>query len=82
MIEETVPSAHIMIVASERPDEMATPFEGCSYMEFEKMILPLYHSLISSGCSPDEGLERVTSIEPFSYHPEYIGFFKDKIKGE
>ena len=80
MIEETVPSAHIMITASEQPNEMATPFEDCSFVEFEKMISSLYHSFISSGCSPDEGLERISSIEPFNYHPEYIGLFRDKIK--
>ena len=82
MIEETVPSAHIMITASEQPDEMATPFEDCSYAEFEKMISSLYYSFISSGCSPDECLERISSIEPFNYHPEYIGSFRDKIREE
>ena len=79
MMEETIPSAHIMIIASQQPDEMAVPFEDTSYDEFEGMLSVLYESFVASGCTKSDAISRIKGIEPFNDHPEYIALFEERI---
>jgi len=82
LIEETVPSAHIVISAAEKPDQMAAPLEGIAYDEFEGIVTSLFDSFIESGGSAEDAIERISSIEPFYLYPEYLELFTSKVRGE
>lgn len=79
IIEETLPSAHITIVASEHGNNIASPFEELTLEEFKSMISPLYKSFVSHGYTTRESFERVASIEPFSLLPEFLQLYKESI---
>lgn len=81
MLEETIPSAHIIISGAEEPHKIAAPLEENSYEEVEPLIEKLYMSFLSNGCGADEAIERLTLIEPFNNRPEFIEIFKTHRKG-
>ncbi len=83
MVEETIPSANIMITSYEEPDKMGMPLEHCTYSSLEPVIASVYVSLQKNGCNPDEAFSRLLSMEPFNYNPEHILTYRQKIeKGE
>jgi len=82
LIEETVPSAHIVITAAEKPDQMAAPLEGIAYGDFEGIVSSLFGSFLDSGCSAEDALDRICSIEPFNLYPEYLELYASKVRGE
>ncbi|MBN1379486.1 MAG: ATP-binding protein [Gammaproteobacteria bacterium] len=82
MLEETIPSAHIMITSSEEPEKIGAPFEDCTYDEIKPIIESLYFSFLSSGCTKEDAFSRLIALEPFNYYPEFIETFKNQIEGE
>lgn len=76
MLEETVPSSHIMIASSEEPEKMGSPFENCTYESVLPMIEQLYSSFIKSGCEKEEAFMRLHTIEPFNHKPEFVEIFR------
>lgn len=78
MLEETVPSAHIMITSSEEPEKVSSPLENCTFESVRDMIEALYTSLRRSGCSHEEALSRLHSIEPFNHKPEFVVIFSNQ----
>lgn len=80
MLEETVPAAHIMITSSEEPEKVSSPFENCTYESVRHLIESLYASFCRSGCSHQEALLRLHSIEPFNHRPELLEAFNNQIK--
>lgn len=81
MLEETIPSAHIMITSSEEPEKIGIPFEDCSYDAIRPVLDSLYSSLIKSGCNPDEAFARLLNMDPFNQNPEYILTYRQEIEG-
>lgn len=82
ILEETIPSSHIMISSSEEPEKIGLPFENCTYEEAEKIIKSLYSSFMESGCDKEETFSRLITMEPFNYYPELIEKFKKQIEGD
>jgi hypothetical protein len=78
ILEETVPSGFISITSSEQPDGLAAPFEHCSYESVKGVIETLYRSFIRSGCSRDDAIGRLLSIEPFNHRPEFVQAFQEQ----
>lgn len=78
MLEETLPSAHIMISSSEEPEKMGSPFEGCKYESVLPTLERLYSSFLQSGCSHEESIERLSSVEPCMHMPEFVEIFKEE----
>lgn len=81
MLEETIPSAHIMIASSEEPEKISTPFESSSYEDLKPLIETLYSSFLDNGCSESDAFKRLISIEPFNSRPEFIETFKNEEGG-
>lgn len=78
MLEEAVPSAHIMITSSEEPEKVSTPLENCTFESVRNLIETLYGSLRSSGCSHEEAIYKLHSIEPFNHKPEFLVIFSSQ----
>lgn len=78
ILEETVPAGFINVTSSEQPESFAAPFEHCTYDSVKGMIETLYTSFIISGCSHDDAVARLLSIEPFSHRPELIQAFHEE----
>ena len=72
ILEETVPAGFINVTSSELPERFAAPFEHSTYNSVKGMIETLYISFIRSGCSQDDAISRLVSIEPFIHRPEFI----------
>tara|TARA_Y100001934_G_scaffold65987_1_gene81934 strand:- start:6500 stop:7981 length:1482 start_codon:yes stop_codon:yes gene_type:complete len=81
ILEETVPSSHIIISSSEEPDKIGNPFENSSYKDIEEIIKSLYSSFMENGCDKEETFSRLITMEPFNYYPELIEQFKNQIEG-
>lgn len=80
MLEETVPSAHIMITSSEEPEKVSSPFENCTFESVRNLIDSLYHSFRRSGCSHEDALLRMHTIEPFNHRPELLEIFSSHLE--
>jgi len=81
MLEEMIPSAHIMIACSEEPHKMSSPFEYSSYKDVRPLIELLYVSFQDGGCEEEDIFARLSSIEPFNSKPEFIEIYRNE-KGE
>ena len=81
ILEETIPSSHIIISSSEEPEKVGNPFENSSYKDIEKIIQSLYSSFMENGCDKEEAFSRLITMEPFNYYPELIEQFKNQIEG-
>ena len=78
MLEETVPAGFINVTSSEQPDGFLGPFEHSTYASVKGMIETLYNSFLTSGCSADDAIARLLSIEPFNHRPEFIQAFQEE----
>ena len=78
ILEETVPAGFINVTSSEQPESFAAPFEHCAYDTVKTMIETLYSSFITNGCSHDDAIARLLSIEPFNHRPEFIQAFQEE----
>ncbi|KZM49043.1 ATP-binding protein [Labrenzia sp. OB1] len=78
MLEETVPVGFINVTSSETPESFAAPFEDCTYESVKRVIESLYNSFVSSGCSREDAIARLLTIEPFSHRPEFIQAFQEE----
>lgn len=76
-LEETVPSAHIMITSSEEPEKVSSPFENCTVESVQSLIGKVYSSLRANGKSHEDAMMRLYSIEPFNHRPELLEVFGD-----
>ncbi|MEX0732560.1 MAG: ATP-binding protein [Aquisalimonadaceae bacterium] len=80
MLEETVPSAHIMITSAEEPEKVSSPFENCTFESVRYLIESLYTTFRSSGCSHEGAISRLHSIEPFNHRPEFLEVFSTQME--
>lgn len=81
MLEETIPSAHIMITSSQEPEKIAAPFENCNYRTIEPFIELMYSSFLSNGYSKEDAIVRLRTIEPFNHRPEFLEVFEKEKRG-
>lgn len=82
MLEETIPSAHIMIATSEEPEKMGSAFENCDYQEIRPMMQTIYTALLKTTGDRSEAMLRLSMMDPFYQHPEFVESFKEFIEGE
>jgi hypothetical protein len=76
MLEETIPSAHIMITSSQEPEKIAVPFENCNYRTIKPLIELMYNSFLSNGYSKEDAIIRLHTTEPFNHRPEFLEVFE------
>ena len=70
-VEETIPTPMIGISMAEAIAVEAHPFDG-ALSEIMKLIDFTYTSLIESGRTSNEAIERIGAIEPFLYFPDAL----------
>jgi len=80
MLEETIPSAHIVVTSSEEPEKIAAPLENSTYAELKPSISTLYNSFRKNGYCFEETIQKLMVIEPFNSRPEYIELFKCEVE--
>jgi hypothetical protein len=72
LIEETVPLPHIAITNSEIPESMAGPFDLSSESEILKVMKQAYISLITTGYTKEDAVNRLRTIWPFELYPAVL----------
>lgn len=72
LIEETVPLPHITITNSERPDSLAAPFEGTNDNQVREIMEQALRSLLQSGHSREDALNRLKLMWPFEQFPAIL----------
>lgn len=82
LLEETIPSSHIIITSSEEPDRMGGAFEGAKYAEVRPLLTAVYNSFQKNGFSREDIFDRLSTMEPFSQNPEFIQAFKEEPEGD
>ena len=73
IIEETIPTPHIIITNSEQPDSMCKPFENLPKKEIQDLLEGIWDVLTKNmGLNSKDALAKISSMEPFDTYPEYI----------
>jgi len=72
MIEESVPSPHITLTNSERPDQLSAPFEGVQRGEVQQVMEELYLTFRKDGRQHASAIESLARHTPFDQFPELI----------
>lgn len=71
LIEETLPVPTITIHASEKPEAQRQPFDG-DLQELLDVATRTFDALVASSIVPEDALERVLTMEPFSLFEEEV----------
>lgn len=69
LIEETVPTPHIIITNAEQPDSYASPFEKAS-QEVVDIARTVFSAYQKDGLTKEEAINRLLITEPFNLYPE------------
>lgn len=69
LIEETIPTPHIIITNAEQPDSYAPPFEKAT-AEVIEIAKTVYRAYLKDGLTEKEALNRLLVTEPFNLYPE------------
>lgn len=72
LVEETVPVPLIILDHASGDSRQADAFEGSTSQEIRTVMGGVARALLRSGLRPAEIAERLSSLEPFSSHPELI----------
>lgn len=78
-IEETVPTTLIGVSIADSLDNQPTPF-GDSTKEIKPLVDFVFNDLVDDGYSPDEAIDRIAVIEPFSQFPQVIQAFRESVR--
>jgi hypothetical protein len=79
LIEETIPIPLIMSTDREMPDTSTAPFESSKTSEIAEIMRQVFASLLSSGLSRPEALDRLGTIEPFGQFPELLQLLDEEL---
>jgi hypothetical protein len=77
LIEETVPIPHIAIENSERPANLAGPFDHAREAEIREIMQEAYEALVETGYGPEEAVSRLQTIWPFELFPALLESLKE-----
>lgn len=72
LIEESIPTPHITVTNSEKPDHHTAPFEGVSVTKIREVLNQLYLAFRAGGRSHHEAVEHIPSHPPFDQFPDLV----------
>ncbi|MGY0537980.1 ATP-binding protein [Nocardioides sp. YJ-D4] len=78
-IEETVPTTLIGVSIADSLDKQPTPF-GDATRDLKPLIDFVFTDLVVDGYTPDEALDRIAVIEPFSQFPQVVQAFRESMQ--
>lgn len=78
LIEETIPFPHIAISSHESPNTLPGPFERCPESEVKAIMREAFDSLIASGYSKKDAVNRLQTIWPFELFPAVLQSLVDQ----
>jgi hypothetical protein len=73
LIEESIPTPHITVTNSEKPDHHTGPFEGVSVARIREVLNQLYLAFRAGGRSHADALEHIPLHPPFDLFPDLVG---------
>jgi hypothetical protein len=72
LIEESIPTPHITVTNSEKPDHHTAPFEGVSVTKIREVMNQLYLAFRAGGRSHHEAVKHIPSHPPFDQFPDLV----------
>jgi hypothetical protein len=72
LIEESIPTPHISVTNSDKPDHHASPFEGVPNTKIREVLNQLYLAFRAGGRSHREAIEHIPLHPPFDQFPDLI----------
>lgn len=72
LIEESIPTPHITVTNSEKPDHHAAPFEGVPIAKIREVLNQLYLAFRAGGRNHQEAVAHIPLHPPFGQFPDLI----------
>jgi len=78
LLEETVPLPLITITNNEQPNALPSPFERAPDSQVREVMQQAFQSLVATGYSPKDAVNRLRTIWPFELFPALLESFTEK----